>query len=30
LTGNALRNQLYLTVSRRMKRLTSPPSPVHF
>jgi hypothetical protein len=30
LTGDALRNQLYLTVSRRMKRLTSPSSPVHF
>jgi hypothetical protein len=26
LTGDALRNQLYLTVSRRIKRLTSPPS----
>lgn len=30
LTGDALRNQLYLTVSRRLKRLTSPPSSIHF
>jgi alpha-amylase len=27
LTGDALRNQLYVTVSRRLKRLTSQPSP---
>lgn len=26
-TGDALRNQLYVTVSRRLKRLTSQPSP---
>jgi hypothetical protein len=30
LTGDALRNQLYLTVSRRIKRLMSPSSPVRF
>jgi hypothetical protein len=30
LTGEALRNQLYLTVSRRFKRLTSPPSALQF
>jgi hypothetical protein len=30
LTGDALRNQLYLTTSRRMKRLMNPPNPVHF
>ncbi|MGA3191916.1 MAG: DUF5752 family protein [Candidatus Bathyarchaeia archaeon] len=30
LTGEPLRNQLYLTVSRRFKRLTSPGSPVQF
>jgi hypothetical protein len=30
LTGDALRNQLYLTASRRLKRLMNPPSPVHF
>jgi len=29
LTGDALRNQLYVTVSRRLKRLTSHPSPTH-
>lgn len=27
LTGDGLRNQLYVTVSRRLKRLTSQPSP---
>ena len=30
LTGDALRNQLYLTASRRMKRLMSPASAVRF
>jgi hypothetical protein len=30
LTGEALRDQLYLTVSRRLKRLTSPPGPIQF
>jgi len=30
LTGDALRSQLYLTASRRMKRLMNPPNPVHF
>jgi hypothetical protein len=29
LTGDALRNQLYVIVSRRLKRLTSQPSPTH-
>jgi hypothetical protein len=29
LTGDALRNQLGLVVSRRFKRLTSHPSPIH-
>ena len=30
LIGEALRDQLYLTVSRRLKRLTSPPGPIQF
>lgn len=30
LTGEALRDQLYLTVSRRLKRLTSPPGAIQF
>jgi hypothetical protein len=30
LMGEPLRNQLYVTVSRRFKRLTSPPGPVRF
>jgi hypothetical protein len=30
LAGEALRDQLYLTVSRRLKRLTSPPGPIQF
>jgi hypothetical protein len=30
LMGEPLRNQLYMTVSRRFKRLTSPPGPIRF